>query len=463
MKFKNGGAMIKYNIHKKTLEQDEYIYELQDIAEPNLYKDIFPYIEVPKITFNHRLVPMNPAEEIWVTDTTFRDGQQSRAPFTVEQIVELYKFMSRLGGPNGVVRQTEFFVYTPRDREAIEKCRELELKFPEITAWIRAKKEDFKLVKEMKLKETGILTSCSDYHIFLKLKKSRKQAMDDYLDIVKAALDEGILPRCHFEDITRADFYGFVIPFAIQLMKLSKQYNIPVKIRACDTLGLAVAYPGASLPRNVNGIVYGLTNLAGVPSAWIEWHGHNDFYRALTNSTFAWLYGASGANGTLLGIGERTGNTAVESLCIEYCALRGDLNGMDLSAITEIADYFRKNLGHIIPSNQPFVGTHFNVTKAGIHADGIMKDEKIYNIFDTGKILKRPADVAITDKSGVAGITFWINSRLNLPDDKKLSKDNPSVLKIKEWVEEQFAAGRVSDISEEEMWGLVKQFLPDIS
>ncbi len=455
--------MIKFNIHRRTLEQDEYMYELQNVSDPNLYKDTFPYTEVPKITFNHRLVPMNPPEEIWITDTTFRDGQQSRAPFSVEQTVKLFKLLSQLGGQNGVVRQTEFFVYTNRDRESIDKCRELGLKFPEITAWIRAKKEDFKLVKEMKLKETGILTSCSDYHIFLKLKKSREEAMKDYLNIVRSALDEGILPRCHFEDITRADFYGFVIPFATQLMKLSKQYNVPVKIRACDTLGLAVAYPGASLPRNVNGIIYGLMTLAGVPSAWLEWHGHNDFYRALTNTTFAWLYGASGANGSLLGIGERTGNTPVEALCIEYNALRGELNGMDLSKITEIAEFFSKELGHCIPANQPYVGAHFNVTKAGIHADGIMKDESIYNIFDTNKILNRPADVAITDKSGVAGIAFWINSRFKLKENEKFSKDHPGVVKMKDWVDEQFAAGRVTDISEKEMFALVKQFLPELS
>ncbi|MDI6757083.1 MAG: 2-isopropylmalate synthase [Endomicrobiia bacterium] len=454
--------MIKYNPNRKTLEQDEYIYELQDVESPNLYDDVFPYTEIPKIAFNHRMVPMIPPEDIWVTDTTFRDGQQSRAPFSVEQIVKLYKLLSRLGGPNGVIRQTEFFVYTPRDREAIEKCRDLGLKFPEITAWMRARKEDFKLVKEMRLKETGILTSCSDYHIFLKLKKTRRQALDGYLEIVRAALDEGIVPRCHFEDITRADFYGFVIPFAIELMKLSKRYKLPVKIRACDTLGLAVAYPGASLPRNVNGIIYGLTRLAGVPGEWLEWHGHNDFYRALANSTFAWLYGASGANGALLGIGERTGNTPVEALCVEYAALRGDTNGMDLSAITEISEFFSKELGHTVPANQPFVGSHFNVTKAGIHADGIMKDEKIYNIFDTNRLLNRPADVAITDKSGAAGIAFWLNSRLKLPEEQKLGKENPAVVKIKDWVDEQFAAGRVTDIAEQEMWALSRQFLPEM-
>ena len=58
--------------------------------EPNLYRDNFNYDEVPKVTFNYRLVPMNCPDEIWITDTTFRDGQQSRAPYSTEQIVKLY-------------------------------------------------------------------------------------------------------------------------------------------------------------------------------------------------------------------------------------------------------------------------------------------------------------------------------------------------------------------------------------
>ena len=304
--------MLVYNKEKKMLEPEEYKFELQDVKEPNLLRETFSYSDIPKIAFNNTVVPMNPPEHIWMTDTTFRDGQQAFPPFTVDQISHLFDLMHRLGGPNGMIRQTEFFLYSDKDKEAVRKCQEKGYEFPQITSWIRANKNDFKLVKEMGIKETGILTSCSDYHIFLKLKKTRREALDMYLDIVRAALEEGIVPRCHFEDITRADFYGFVIPFAKELMKLSKQAKMPVKIRACDTLGFGVAYPGVALPRNVNGIMYGLNHHAGVPSEWLEWHGHNDFYRALTNSTFAWLYGCSGINGTLLGIGERTGNTPIE-------------------------------------------------------------------------------------------------------------------------------------------------------
>ena len=157
--------MIAKNPQSNLLEQSQYKYSLQDVENPNLYREIYPYDEIPKIAFNHRRVPLNMPEHIWITDTTFRDGQQSRAPYTPEQIVTLYKMLSRLGGENGIIRQSEFFVYTKKDREAVEKCMSLGLKFPEITTWIRAKKEDFELVHNIGIKETGILVSCSDYHI----------------------------------------------------------------------------------------------------------------------------------------------------------------------------------------------------------------------------------------------------------------------------------------------------------
>ncbi|MBR3842563.1 MAG: 2-isopropylmalate synthase, partial [Christensenellaceae bacterium] len=248
---------------------------------------MFNYDEVPKIMFNHRTVPMYFPDDIWITDTTFRDGQQSRAPFTVEQIVDLYKLMHKLGGPKGIVRQTEFFVYTQKDRDALAKCQDLGFEFPQITTWIRANKKDFELVKSLGIEETGILVSCSDYHIFTKMGLTRKQAMDKYLGIVKDALSLGIKPRCHFEDITRADFYGFVVPFANELGKLRKESGIPIKIRMCDTLGYGVSYPGASLPRSVQGIVYGLRFYSGFPSTLLEWHGHNDFYKVVTNAATA--------------------------------------------------------------------------------------------------------------------------------------------------------------------------------
>jgi len=452
--------MLEISNKTNLLEQKSYKYSLQDIAEPNLQRDIYSYGTVPKVAFNHRRVPMNMPEEIWITDTSLRDGQQSIEPYTVDQIVNIYKLLSKLGGPYGIIRQSEFFVYSKKDREALEKCMELDLKFPEITSWIRASKQDFQLVKDLGIKETGILVSCSDYHIFKKMKMTRKQALDHYLAAVKDAFDAGIIPRCHLEDITRADFYGFVVPFVNELQKLSREAGIPVKIRACDTMGYGVPYTEAAMPRSVAGIIYGLQHYSDVPSECLEWHGHNDFYKGVANASTAWLYGACAVNCSLLGIGERTGNVPLEAMVFEYAALRGSLDGMDPTVITEIAEYFRKDIGYDIPVMTPFVGKNFNATRAGIHADGLLKDAEIYTIFDTEKLLNRPAIVEISKTSGLAGIAYWINQNYRLKGERELKKNDPLVLSIKSWVDSEYEAGRVTMISSDEMEEKIEEFAP---
>lgn len=441
--------MLELSEKSNLLEKETFKYSLQDVENPELWRDIYEYDEIPKIAFNHRRVPLGCPKEIFITDTTFRDGQQSREPYTVKQMVDLYKLLSKLGGPYGIIRQTEFFVYSKRDREAIEKCRELGLRFPEITTWIRATKEDFKLVRDLGIRETGILVSCSDYHIFKKLKKSRKEAMEMYLATVAEAFEAGVMPRCHLEDITRADFYGFVVPFVNELMKMSQNAGIPVKIRACDTMGYGVPYPEVALPRSVPGIIYGLQKYSDVPSEMLEWHGHNDFYKAVSNASTAWLYGASAVNCSLLGIGERTGNIPLEAMVFEYAQLRGSLDGMDPTVITEIGDYYRKEIGYKIPAMTPFVGRNFNVTRAGIHADGMLKDKEIYNIFNTEKILNRKPAVAIGQNSGLAGIAYWLNGNYGLSGDDEIKKNDPLVIALKEWIDSLYAEGRQTVISTE--------------
>ena len=453
--------MLAKNKRSNLLEQSQYKYSLQDVDEPNLYREIYPYDEIPKVAFNHRRVPFSMPEEIWITDTTFRDGQQSRAPYTAKQIETLYKMLHSLGGPNGIIRQSEFFVYTKKDREAVERCMALGYEFPEVTTWIRAKKEDFALVKDIGIKETGILVSCSDYHIFKKLGLSRSEALDHYLGVVKRAFDAGIRPRCHLEDITRADFYGFVVPFVNELTELSHEADIPVKIRMCDTMGYGVSYPGVALPRSVPGIVYGLHHYADVPSDMLEWHGHNDFYHGVTNAVNAWLYGASGVNCSLLGIGERTGNIPLEAMVIEYAAIRGSFDGMEPTYITEIADFFKRDIGYDIPPMTPFVGSAFNLTRAGVHADGLMKDTEIYNIFNTEKILAKPAEVAISNTSGLAGIAYWINKHYLVPDSLAVKKQDINVGKIKEKIDALYADGRTTLMGDYELEEIVEEFYPE--
>ena len=450
--------MLEISNKSNLLEQDTYKYQLQDVSEPNLYRDFYSYTDIPRVAFNHRRVPMGMPREVWITDTSLRDGQQSVEPYTVKQIVDLYKLMSKLGGPYGIIRQTEFFVYSKKDREALEQCQSLGLKFPEITTWIRANKQDFNLVRDLGIRETGILVSCSDYHIFKKLKMTRKQAMDTYLSAVSQAFEAGVMPRCHLEDITRADFYGFVVPFVNELMKMSRDAGIPVRIRACDTMGYGVPYHAVALPRSVPGIIYGLQHYSDVPSEMLEWHGHNDFYKAVANASTAWLYGACAVNCSLLGIGERTGNVPLEAMVMEYASLRGSFDGMDPTVITEIAEYFKKEMGYKIPPMTPFVGRNFNVTRAGIHADGLLKDEEIYNIFDTEKILNRPVSVLLSKTSGLAGIAYWINQHYGLKADDAVDKKSDVVVRMKEWIDAEYEDDRQTSLSDLEIETKLSEF-----
>ena len=447
--------------------------DLIEVDQPNLLDEQFDYSLPPRILFDgpqyeevgDRLVRFNPedalARDLVITDTTFRDGQQARPPYTVEQQVKLYDMMARLGGPNGVIRQTEFFLYTKNDRRTLDECRALGHRFPEITSWIRADKGDFRLVREAGVRETGMLTPSSDYHIFYKLKKDRKKAFNDYLEVVEAAWESGIRPRCHLEDVTRADVDGYVLPFVQELMRRSEQVppELRAKIRLCDTMGFGISYPGASLPRSIPKLVYRMTSDGGVPHDCLEWHGHNDFHKVHVNGATAWLYGCNALNTTLFGFGERTGNPPLEGAILEYIGLRGDLCGIDTMMIQEMADYMR-SIGVDIAPNYPFVGRDFNTTRAGIHAGGLRSDERIYNIFDTTALFGRPPRVAITDKTGVDGVALWVNEFLGLKGKDRLSKIK--VHRIARWVMDQYEVhGRMSAITDEELEAQVNTNLPD--
>ncbi len=438
------------------------VLTLQNKAKAELFRDVFPYSKVSRVTFDGLFVELRPASPMFITDTTFRDGQQARPPYTVKQIADIYDLLHDLGGRSGLIRASEFFMYSDKDRQAIEACRSRGYTYPQVTGWIRAHLDDLRIARDMEFKEVGMLTSVSDYHIFLKLGWDRQQAFDNYIKLASQALEWGISPRCHFEDITRADIMGFCLPLAAKLMELSKESGLPVKIRLCDTMGYGVPYPGAALPRSVPRLVRAFTDAAGVPGNWLEWHGHNDFHKVLVNGTTAWLYGCSGVNSTLLGFGERTGNTPLEALVIEYISLTGDDDAANPRVINKIARYFETELDYRIPDNYPFVGKDFNATRAGIHVDGLAKNEEIYNIFDTRAILDREVPIIVTDKSGRAGVAYWINHNIELPKDTAISKTHPAVGLIYSRILESYAKGRITSYSNKEMLALCKRYMPEL-
>lgn len=98
---------------------------------------------------------------------------------------------------------------------------------------------------------------------------------------------------------------------------------------------------------------------------------------------------------------------------------------------------------------------HFNVTRAGIHADGLLKNEEIYNIFDTEKFLNRPVLVAVSNTSGLAGIAHWMNTYYHLRGDRQVDKSSELVARVKEWVDKEYETGRVTAITDEELEAVI--------
>ena len=130
---------------------------------------------------------------------------------------------------------------------------------------------------------------------------------------------------------------------------------------------------------------------------------------------------------------------------------------MDLHVITEIAEYFEQELDYSIPERTPFVGRNFNSTRAGIHADGLLKDEEIYNIFNTEKLLGRPAGVMIGAHSGAAGIAHWINSHFKLRGGLTIDKHADLVIKMKDAIDKDFAEGRTTTYADPELETIIRE------
>ncbi|HSV27809.1 MAG TPA: hypothetical protein VLH60_07940, partial [Sedimentisphaerales bacterium] len=95
-------------------------FKLNEVARPNLFREQFPYTECPRVIFDGIDVPYDKPKTTWITDTTFRDGQQARPPYTPAQILRIYDLLHEIDGDTGLIRQCEFFLYSDKDRKAVE-------------------------------------------------------------------------------------------------------------------------------------------------------------------------------------------------------------------------------------------------------------------------------------------------------------------------------------------------------
>ncbi|MBB6099867.1 2-phosphinomethylmalic acid synthase [Deinobacterium chartae] len=431
--------------------------KVQDVPHPEYFPDSFPPEDFPRYPWTER--PASLPERAWVTETTHRDGQQGGLPLTAEQGLTVYERMCAFTGDSGALRQAEFFVYRPSDRAMLEGALERWRSGAPVepTTWIRASTRDVALVRDLGVRETGMLASASDYHTFHKFKPGgRAQAARTYLEAVAATLDAGLRPRLHLEDATRAP-RDFLLPFVEAVMELARPYGEAQRprFRVCDTLGLGLPYDFVSGPRSVPALIGELRGL-GLAAEDLEFHPHNDTHLVVANSLAAILAGAGAINGTLLGKGERSGNAPLEGVLLHLIGMgllgeaRPDFR--ELNALVELY----ASWGEAVPAKYPLYGRDAHRTRAGIHADGLNKFWWMYAPFDVPALLGRPLEVSLTKDSGVAGLIFLIRQHTGL----ELAKDDPRVLELQAWLNAEFDGGRQTAVEWEELAPRIGALVP---
>ena len=351
-----------------------------------------------------------------ITDTTFRDGAQDPrfALFSSDAKLKYFDQLHALGNNTERIESVEVFIYQKRDLWVLEKLLERNYSFPQVTTWTRATPKDIKLminVTQGAIKETGMLASASDHHIFDKLGfHSKNEAIEKYLKPITTAVENNIIPRIHLEDATRADINGWVIPF---IERVLRETNGLARFRICDTIGYGLPDPMVSMPF---GIPHLISTLVRETGAQLEFHGHNDFGLATANTIAALIYGCKRANTAFGGLGERTGNTPLEQIIANYIRIWGD-PGFNLTALQEMSKTIDTEVFAVSPK-QPIVGTGIFATQAGIHQTGLVKQRDseggfIYLPFDPAILNRSTSDLTlIGGLSGIDGIVEVLNNEV---------------------------------------------------
>lgn len=358
-----------------------------------------------------------------ITDTTLRDGTQDPlvALFPHEAKLRYFDLLHRLDNGTGRIENVEVFIYQKRDRWVLEKMLERGYEFPRVTTWTRANPKDIRLLTELsqgRIKETGMLASASDHHIFDKLQfRTKEAAAEKYLEPIMTALESGIRPRVHLEDATKADICGWVIPFIKRVMQETKGQAC---FRICDTMGWGIPDPYAALPSGIPRLISFIFEETG---AELEFHGHNDFGLATANSIAAWLYGCNRVNTSFAGLGERTGNTPLEQMVAALIRLYGD-PGLHLPALTEIAELMEAEV-YPVSSKAPIIGRRIFTTQAGLHQTGVQKQQEapgglIYLPYSASLVGRADAEMHLVGSlSGMDGLVAVLNKELEAAGETK--------------------------------------------
>jgi homocitrate synthase NifV len=309
----------------------------------------------------------NSPYRVMIDDTTLRDGEQTAGVvFSNHEKVQIARFLDELG-----VHQIEVGIPAMGgdEKKAIKKIVDLGLN-ASILAWNRAVISDLQHSLDCGVEAVAISIAVSDIHIEHKLKKDRNWVLESVKKSVGFAKEKGLYVSVNAEDASRADL-DYLLLFA----ETAKEAGAD-RLRYCDTVGVME-------PFKTYEVVKKIIDTVGIE---IEMHTHNDFGMAVANALAGVKAGATWVNTTVIGLGERAGNAALEEVVM---ALKHTLDidvGVKTDLLREVAEYVARASARTIPVWKAIVGANVFAHESGIHADGILKNPKTYEAFSPEEV-----------------------------------------------------------------------------
>lgn len=295
-------------------------------------------------------------------DTTLRDGEQTAGVvFTNAEKVEIARMLDEIG-----VDQIEagIPVMGGDEREVIEEIAHLGLR-ASVLGWNRASIPDIQASVDCGVDAVAISLATSDIHIQTKLRKDRAWVLDSIREAVAFAKSHGLYVSANAEDASRTEF-GFLLEYAAAAKAEGAD-----RIRFCDTIGIME-------PLRTYKVIKELIEQTGLE---VEMHTHNDFGMAVANAIAGIHGGATWVNVTVGGLGERAGNAALEEVVMALKYLEDFDLDFDTRRFHEVVDYVMRAAGRTVPAWKPVVGSNMFAHESGIHADGVIKNPKTYEVF----------------------------------------------------------------------------------
>ncbi|MFZ5642116.1 MAG: homocitrate synthase [Bacillota bacterium] len=322
--------------------------------------------------------------KLMIVDTTLRDGEQTAGVvFANREKVRIAKFLDELG-----VHQIEAGIPTMGgdEKEAIKAICKAGLK-ASIMGWNRPVLKDIESSLECGVDAVAISISTSDIHIKYKLQQTKEWVIESMVKAVEYAKKEGMYVSANAEDASRSD-----IDFLIQYAKAVKEAGAD-RLRYCDTVGILDPFTTMEKIERIRKEV----------DIDIEMHTHNDFGMATANALAGVKAGANWIGVTVIGLGERAGNSALEEIVMSLKHLYDVDLGFKTEMFREVAEYVSRASGRELPAWKAIVGSNMFAHESGIHADGTMKNPKTYEAFTPEEVgLER--QIVIGKHSGTASL-----------------------------------------------------------